>query len=221
MTYVRLNVIVEGQTEQRFIEKILAEHLGHRQIVTTARAVETSRGNKGGLTSYQKAKNDIQRWLKEDKNANVYFTTMFDLYALPTDFPGYDEAQSYPPYERTEILEQRLSEDIADRRFLPYIQLHEFEALIFAAPELLAYEYLGYESQIEQLRQIGEAQNPELINDGPTTAPSKRILRIIPAYKKAVGGIDVAAAIGVEKMRQRCRHFHKWLEKLEQLGQPS
>jgi len=219
VTYVRLNVIVEGQTEQRFIEEILAEHLGHRQIVATARAVETSRGNKGGLTSYQKAKNDIQRWLKEDRNANVHFTTMFDLYGLPTDFPGYHEALSYLPYERTEILEQKLSEDIADRRFIPYIQLHEFEALIFAAPEMLAYEYLGYESQIQQLRQIGEEQNPELINDSPATAPSKRILRIIPVYQKAVGGIIVASAIGVEKMRQRCSHFHEWLEKIEQLVQ--
>lgn len=219
MTYVRLNVIVEGQTEQRFIEKVLAAHLGYHQIVATARAVETSRGYRGGITSYQKAKSDIKRWLKEDKNANVYFSTMFDLYGLPTDFPGYYEAQSYPPYQRTKILEQKLSEDIADRRFIPYIQLHEFEALIFAAPETLAYEYLGYESQIQQLCQMGAAQNPELINDGPTTSPSKRILSMIPVYSKAIGGIDVVSAIGVERIRDRCHHFNEWLAKLELLVQ--
>lgn len=204
VTYVRLNVVVEGQTEQRFIENVLADYLGYRQIVATARAVETSRGYKGGLTSYQKAKNDIQRWLKEDKNSDVYFATMFDLYGLPTDFPGYHEAQRYPPYKRTEILEQKLSEDIGDRRFIPYIQLHEFEALIFSAPEMLTNEYLGYETQIQQLCQIVAAQNPELINDSPITAPSKRIQSVIPEYRKAVGGINVASAIGVEKMRQRC-----------------
>lgn len=219
MTYVRLNIVVEGQTEQRFIEKVLAPYLGHRQIVATARAVETSRGYKGGITSYQKAKNDLQRWLKEDKNVNVYFSIMFDLYGLPSDFPGYDEARSYPPYERTKILEQKLSKDIADRRFIPYIQLHEFEALIFAAPELLAYEYLGYESQIQQLCQIVATQNPELINDGPKTAPSKRILSMIPVYSKAVGGIEVVSAIGIERMRERCHHFNEWLAKLELLVQ--
>ena len=202
VTYVRLNVVVEGQTEQRFIEKVLANYLGHQQIGATARAVETRRGYKGGLTSYQKAKNDIQRWLKEDQNRDVYFTTMFDLYGLPSDFPAYSETSALPPYQRIEMLEQRLAEDIADRRFIPYIQLHEFEALIFAAPEKLAEEYLTNAGKFEQLYQIGAEQNPELINDDPTTAPSKRILQAIPEYSKAVGGINVVNAIGITKIRQ-------------------
>lgn len=219
MTYIRLNVIAEGQTEQRFVQQLLVDYLGHRQIGATARAVETSKGYKGGLTSYQKAKNDILRWLREDQNSDVYFTTMFDLYGLPTDFPGHGEARSYSPYKRTEILEQRLLDDIGDQRFIPYIQLHEFEALIYAAPEMLAYEFFGYENHIEQLCQLAAAQNPELINDGPNTAPSKRILAAIPEYSKAVGGIEVVRAIGIDTLRQRCQHFHEWLEKIERLVQ--
>lgn len=219
MKYVRLNVVVEGQTERRFVEQVLTDHLGHRRVVATARAVETSKGYKGGLTSYQKAKNDLQRWLKEDQNMDAYFTTMFDLYGLPTDFPGYRNAKSHSPYQRIEILEEQLAKDIGDRRFIPYIQLHEFEALIFVEPQKLVDEYLEYEGKLEQLFQLGAAHNPELINDSPNTAPSKRILAAIPEYTKAIGGINVVKAIGIAKLRQRCQHFHTWLEQLEQLAQ--
>lgn len=217
--YIRLYVIAEGQTEQRFVKEILAHHLGHYQISATASAVVTSRGYKGGLLSYQKAKNDILRWVKEHQNADVRFTTMFDLYRLPADFPGYQQAKQREPYARVAILERALAEDINDPRFIPYIQVHEFEALIFADPVKLAAEYLGYESKIEILQKISQEKSPELINDGADTAPSKRIMQVIPEYSKAVGGINVVAAIGLDQIRRQCHHFNEWLIKLETLSQ--
>lgn len=219
MKYIRLYVIAEGQTEQRFVKEILANHLGDYQISATASAVVTSRGYKGGLLSYQKAKNDILRWVKEHQNADVRFTTMFDLYRLPADFPGYQQAKQRDPYARVATLERALAEDINDLRFIPYIQIHEFEALIFVDPAKLAIEYLGYENKIEILQKISDEKSPEMINDGADTAPSKRIIQVIPEYSKAVGGINVVASIGIDRIRQHCHHFNEWLKKLEMLSQ--
>ena len=188
---IRLHVIAEGQTEQGFVKNVLAPHLAKFSVFADARCVLTSKDSRlnkayrGGMTSYLKAKQDIQDWLKEDKHPECRFTTMFDLYALPDNFPGYTEAMGFcDPYERIRILEERLAEDTADRRFIPYIQLHEFEALILADPQQLGQEYLEHDSQIQNLVKMVSGKNPELINDGPETAPSKRILREIPEYKK-------------------------------------
>ncbi len=221
---IRLHVIAEGRTEQGFVKNVLAPHLAKFSVFADARCVLTSRDRhtgkkyRGGLMNYEKAKNDIARWLKEDDNPECRFTTMFDLYALPDNFPGYTEAMGIcDPYERIRILEKRLAEDTADRRFIPYIQLHEFEALILADPQQLGQEYLEHDSQIQNLVKMVSGKNPELINDGPETAPSKRILREIPEYKKTTAGPAVAEKIGIATLRTKCRHFRAWLSILEQL----
>jgi hypothetical protein len=109
---VRVNFIVEGQTEETFVRDLLREALGLRGIFISVRRVETGRkhghAHRGGMTTYFKAKRDIQRWLKEDRSA--YVTTMFDCYGLPHDFPNYDAAKKlidsyqkalYPGYDKT------------------------------------------------------------------------------------------------------------------------
>lgn len=222
---IRLHITAEGQTEQRFVKEVLCPHLGHHNVVASARCVLTSKDNRkakeyrGGLVHYEKAKKDIQNWLKEDKSADCRFTTMFDLYALPENFPGYAQAKKQADkYERVALLEQALQDDIADQRFIPYIQLHEFEALLLAAPEQLGWEYLEDEQGITHLLAEVAGQNPELVNDGPETAPSKRILKYLPAYDKATAGVSVAAHIGLPTLRAKCRHFNEWLTKLETLA---
>lgn len=126
---IRLHVTAEGPTEASFVKNILAGHLALSHVFADARTVLTSKDKKaakeyrGGLVSYQKAKADIQTWMKEDNRPECRFTTMFDLYALPDDFPGYAEAKrKTDPYERVKILEDALGKDIRDRRFIPYIQ---------------------------------------------------------------------------------------------------
>lgn len=222
---IRLHITAEGQTEQRFAKMVLAPHLCPYQVFVDARCVLTSRNKRqgkeyrGGLVSYARAKEDIQRWLKEDKQPECRFTTMFDLYALPQDFPGFDEAQKQSDaYRKIAILEARLKEDIEDKRFLPYIQLHEFETLILADPQQLDWEYLEYDAAIAGLVAMVGNENPELINNSPETAPSKRILNAIPEYDKATAGPAVAGQIGIQKLREKCRHFHEWLTTLEQLN---
>ena len=141
---------------------------------------------------------------------------MFDLYALPDNFPDYAKAKiASTPYERVKILETAMALDIADRRFIPYIQLHEFEALILADPQQLDGEYLEHDAQISNLIAMVDDRNPESINDGPTTAPSKRILKEIPEYDKVTAGVSVAEKIGLQALRVKCPHFNEWLTCLE------
>jgi len=161
--FIRLHVIAEGQTEERFVHNTLADHLGKFQIATDARRVATSRDKRhakfyrGGLVSYLKARQDIQSWLKEDRQPESRFTTMFDFYALPSDFPEYEGAKKLAdPYRKIELLEQAFQEDINDPRFMPYIQLHEFEALVLAAPANLGYEYFDHDEVISILEKALE-----------------------------------------------------------------
>ena len=223
---IRLHITGEGQTEERFVKDTLARHLGFYQITTDVRRVLTSkdkRKNKyyrGGMINYEKAKQDITNWIKEDKNPESYFTTMFDLYALPDSFPAYEKSKVIAdPYEKIRVLEEAFKQDIGHARFIPYIQLYEFEALVLANPENLELEYFDSEAAIRQLQKtlIEFGGNPELINDDPMTAPSKRILAVIPEYDKVSVGSTIAGINGIEFLKKKCRHFCEWIEKLESL----
>ncbi len=223
---IRLHVTAEGQTEQLFIKKVLTPHLSEFGAYVDARAVLTSKDRhmakeyRGGLISYAKAKADIETWMKEDNHQECRFTAMFDLYALPDDFPGYAEARRCAdPYGRIQRLESAFAEDIGDERFLPYIQLHEFETLILADPRQLEWEYLEHDVPIRRLLEMVGEQNPELINDGSMTAPSKRILQEIPEYIKPGAGPMIALKIGLSVLREKCRHFNEWVTRLEVLGE--
>ncbi|MFB2979514.1 DUF4276 family protein [Microseira sp. BLCC-F43] len=222
---IRLHIIAEGPTEETFIRDLLSEHLGGFNISTDVRRVnpgskpKRSKADRGGVLNYENAKKDIQRWLREDKNKDARFTSMFDLYALPNNFPGFDEAKKYSkPYEKVEYLEQAFGLDINDYRFLPYIQLHEFEALILSEPSKLNNIFVGYEEAIDQLVQKCEGyESPELINEGQTTAPSKRIIQAIPGYSKISDGLTIVQSIGLDNIRSKCHHFNQWIARLENL----
>lgn len=222
----RLHITAEGQTEESFVNDTLKPHLASYGVYADVRRVLTGKKHgklyRGGMTNYAKAKNDIVRWLKEEQgNGDVAFTTMFDLYALPEDFPGFAEAKRLNnPYQKVAAIEEAFARDIDDYRFIPYIQLHEFEALLFVNPQLFEIEYFDTPEAIDELQKIAEKfANPELIDQGPETAPSKRIIKVLPDYennKPAVGSM-IAHEIGIDELRKACAHFNEWLAKLEQL----
>lgn len=221
---IRLHITAEGQTEQAFVKIVLAPWLAQFNVFADARCVLTSKDKRaakeyrGGLLSYEKAKADMQAWLKEDNHAECRFTTMFDLYALPDCFPGYAAAKRISDrYERVQFLEQALARDIDDFRFIPYLQLHEFEALILADAQKLDWEYMEHDRAIRNLLNMVDGQNPELINDRPDKAPSKRIIAEIPEYDKVSAGVTVTKKIGLPVLRAKCRHFNEWLTCLESL----
>jgi len=221
--FIRLNITAEGQTEEKFVKTCLSSYLGDKNISTDVRSILTRKDKfkhyRGGLINYKKAKRDIQTWMKHDNTDNVFFTTMFDYYALPNDFPHFEESKKIRnPYERVAFLEKKFEEDINDRRFIAYIQLHEFEALLFSNPKILSEYYFEYENEIEKLVQISkEFVNPELINDKPATAPSKRLKNIIPPFDKVNIGAIAICRIGIENLKQSCKHFNDWITKLESI----
>jgi hypothetical protein len=220
---IRLNFIVEGKTEQAFIRDVITPYLSKYNIFATARCVETGRKRgkiyRGGLSNYEKVRADILHWINQEQGSNVFFTCMFDLYRLPDSFPGYsDTINISDPYQKVTILENHLCNDIAHERdrFFPYIQLHEFEALIFSYPEKIISRFPGQSSAIKRLTEIKkEYDTPEVINlDNP---PSKRLISLIPSYNKTKDGTSITSSIGLEKIRQECPHFNEWIEKLEAL----
>src|SRR6185369_4543528 len=144
------------------------------------------------------------------------------LYAIQTDLPGFAEAEKlrHLPVHRVEALEAEFARDLGDHRFVPYIQLHEYEAYLFSDPTWFAYFYDHHEKQIAALKAIADGHDtPELIDDGPHSAPSKRIIAELPDYAgaKSAVGPQVAELIGLEVIRNRCPHFAAWISRLELL----
>lgn len=226
---IRLHLVVEGMTEVRFVNRLLAAYLGESNVFADARAVETSRkGGKifwGGGKDYELYKNDLDRWMKEDNHPEVYFSTMIDLYALPHDFPHYEEAQKITnPFRKIRDLETAFREDISHPRFIPYLQLHEFEALLLPEPNRFIEVFPTHQNEINRIIKICSlGESPELINDDPEGAPSKRIIKELPDYQgqKASAGPQIALAIGLPFIRGKCAHFNEWLTKLENLDRAS
>jgi hypothetical protein len=224
----RLYLFAEGQTEQTFATNALSPHLANMgvyldHVILIAHAKKGRKVHRGGGRKYIPMKNDILKFLAQEKARDVFFTTMIDLYAIATEFPGLEGAEKlrHSPNKRVEALEQAFADDIGDPRFIPYIQLHEFEAYLFSDPAQFGFFYKRHEKAISALKAIANGETtPELINDGPHSAPSKRIITEFPDYEgaKAVVGPLVAELIGLDVIRGKCPHFDAWLSRLEQLG---
>lgn len=166
---------------------------------------------------------DLGNLLLQHKHDDTRFTTMFDLYALHTGFPGWDEAekQRHFPRERVLTLESAFAADVGDRRFIPHIQLHEFETILLCEPGHFALVYQDSGPAIASLQaDVTSATTPELVNDGEATAPSKRISKWFPQYprEKTSIGVELAECVGIGTTRSRCAHFDGWLKTLESLN---
>lgn len=225
---VRLYLFAEGQTEQTFADTLIKPHLAQYEVfmhnpILIAHAKKKGQMHRGGGRKYVPMRDDIVRFLKQEKASDVFFTTMIDLYAIHPDFPGLAESKSMHQdrLQRVEFLEQRFADNISDPRFIPYIQLHEYEAYLFADPTCFEYLYAHRPKEIEALKAIAnQYDTPELINDGQQTAPSKRLIAQFPDYEKAKSafGPQLAEKIGLQVIRSRCPHFNKWLSRLESLN---
>ncbi len=222
----RLHMFVEGTTEQVFVATVLVRHLADFGVYLEKPvlvATKKGRNGRGGGRRFRPMQNDIDRRLKEDDGSDVYFTTIIDLYALYCDFPGREEADKVrcDPYKRVSALVGSWQEETTDDRFIPFIQLHEFEAYLFVDVSRFAEFFDNARRGIVALQKVADSvQSPELIDDGQNTAPSKRIIAQFPAYErlKTTVGPQMAGDIGLRAIRSRCPHFDAWLERLEGLG---
>jgi len=223
MNWRRLYITVEGPTEKAFADLALTPHLANYNIEVKPRVVLTNRklGKRGGILDFAQIEGDLRRLMKQDGHPEACFTTMLDLYALPHEFPGWNEARKKSlPLERVITLEEALQLNLGDVRFHPYIQLHEFEALLYCDLGELQRRLSDSALGIVALREEVSHLRPEEINEGTTTAPSKRIINHLPVYEwsKVRVGAPAAAAIGLAVLRGKCPHFNQWLTKLEQLA---
>ncbi len=225
-----LLILAEGQTERTFARDVIGPHLnalGIRVDSTLLNPKDKSTGKShGGAVSYAKVKRHLDQLMRQDRRNVRFFSTMIDLYKLPTDFPRYRDAETLRqrPLDRVHALETAFAADVSSRRFIPYLQLHEFEACLFVDPGAFASQYENAAARIQRLEQIAASfDTPELINDNEQTAPSKRVIAEFPRYgkEKARVGPLVAQQIGLSAIRAKCPHFHAWISRLEQLAAPA
>jgi hypothetical protein len=219
----RLYIVVEGQAEESFVRNVLADVLWASNVHPTPVLLGTP-GHKGGRTSYARVKRDVVLLLKQDRGA--YCSTMVDLYGLGAGFSGHPPPPQLSNVEKVRHVEQAVKQDICEEltddiraylRFIPYLQLHEYEAILFSDPQAFAtgINHPNLWGNFQSIRD--EFDSPEDINNDPETAPSKRVLAVCPSYKKVIEGTQAAAAVGIPTMRDQCQHFREWIESLEAL----
>lgn len=214
----RLIIIGEGQTEQAFCHDILKPYFSAKAIHIQNPTIKKS---KGGIVDWKNLKKEISIYLQSDTSALV--TLLIDYYGIHQKhgFPGWDESlRIVDKNDRMDFLEHAMLNEIDDRyrtRFIPNIQLHEFEGLLFSERRVFDdnfedHEFADYKYMEETFAQF---DNPEMINDGKTTAPSKRLNRIFIGYQKPVHGSLLANEIGLTRIREKCPRFNDWIEKLQ------
>lgn len=204
-------IMVEGQTEEEFVNNSLSHHLKGFGIVNTVPILlETSPGYYGGDVTFKRYQTNANNLLVSDPASIV--TSLIDYYKLRTDFPGYVASGGIADKNaRMDYLEQQITASILDDRFLPYIQLHEFEGILFS-------DIAGFQTYFPRL--VGQVQhiinqypNPEMINDGALTAPSVRLRGLIGRrYKKTFHGPLIALENGIGPVLAKCPRFTNWVD---------
>jgi hypothetical protein len=222
-------LVVEGYTEQTFIREVLAPYMATKSVFLYPMLIGKP-GHKGGDIRFERAKEDIGNLLKQRKN--TYVTTMFDYFRIEQEWPGREEIRrlantgaSLSTARKATVLENATQDRISAEfsqfdsslRFFCYIEMHEFEALLFSDSHAI-YSATGIDKAKLQ-RIVDEFDTPEDINDDPINAPSKRLIELKEDYRKVAMGKAISEFIGIEGIRSKCPHFNKWLERIENLKQ--
>lgn len=222
----RIVVICEGQTEETFVRDVLEPYFSPAGLYLSAQTIETSPGHRGGALNYDRVKNQLRNTLRQ-KSAPVV-TTFFDLYRLDKRFPGFDLAMGQGEMgAKVEALNAALAADIValtecdPARFIPHIQPHEFEALLFSDVATLTSVERDWQRHTEELNGIRQqAQTPEHINDQPATKPAVHLERLLrhPRFSKVDHGPIAASRMGLARIEQECLYFAAWLQRIRALA---
>lgn len=233
----RLLVHVEGESEERFVQMVLKPHLLNRGYsIVNARMFgpNKERRYRGGIPSWNVARKTILAHLKNDTGSIA--TTMVDYYGLPkagrAAWPGGLTNKDLNAGDHIDLIEDQVRDDINrglgtlsyPPRFIPYVVMHEFEALLFSDCKTFAQSVSRTADSATKLSR--EMENilskhngdPEAIDDSPHTAPSKHIDRLVPNYAKAFDGPIAAVAISLDFIRQKCLRFNRWITQLEEIA---
>lgn len=218
----RLLMLVEGQSEEIFAKRTLAPYLAERgvfvqpPIVLWTKRFDGGGGFRGGVSNWNQIRRSL---LPLTRDGDAWVTTLLDFYGLPEDFPGYQQARGAgDPRQRVTTLQEEFFGAIAHPRFVPFLALHEFEAWVFAAPDVVA-DHFGTPDLKLKIRQASQqAGNPELIDQGETSHPKARLRNLNTGYKETSDGPTLLEKIGIDAIRTACPHFSAWLRRLEALG---
>lgn len=223
----RVLVHVEGETEETFVNEVFGPYLiecGFSSVAARLLGHARARSRRGGIRSWATVRDDIMAHLREDTGSAA--TTMVDYYGMPQGaWPGRKGASVLAPDKRADSVERAMLEDLSramgegfdSRRFVPFVVMHEFEALLFSDCASFATA-IGHREAAPDLESVrAEFATPEDIDDSPESAPSKRIRRIVLGYDKPLMGNLAMLEIGLDRVRTECPHFDGWLKRMEQL----
>jgi len=223
--FAEVVVLVEGQTEQKFVKHLLAPYMATKGIYLVP-VILNKPGQKGGDVKFSRARNDIERHLKQRQD--TWVTLMVDYYGIKSDWPGYAESKQQPDHvKKAEVMNKATATEVEQlfpvqnrmERFIPYVSMHEIESLFFSNPSCLAKHSGINQREIDKI--LASCKEPEGINDHPDTAPSKRIIKLASSYKKTITGIAIAEETGIPAIREACPLFNAWLCQLESLTERS
>ena len=218
----RVIALVEGKTERRICKEIFAPELFKKDIYFYSTVV--GKDNYKGGNNFSRVCDDLRGLLKQESNTLV--TMLFDYYGL-SKWPNYEQARKAPFDSRPAIMEEAIKNAVLKEfvnlnitRFIPYVQMHEIESLLFADPAVMARVFGRPDLEQEFAQIVTNAGGCEQINDSSSTAPSKRIQRMVTSYKKGAGddahAHRILKEIGLTTVRKKCPKFHLWLTEIEQ-----
>jgi len=215
--------IVEGETELEFVNKILIPYLYSKGLQCNIQGYPiTMSGGGHGVNNIQHFINTITPVL--NYNGEPVITTLFDYFRLNSEkkIPGFDLCmKNILVDDRILCLETKYNDIVQSikpyRFFIPYIQKHEMETLLFAEPA--NGFYLESDKIKNAVIEIAlEYPNIEDINGSEEGAPSKRLENIFKMdnkkYDKVIDGIDIAELTGIDNILNKCTRFNKWVENI-------
>jgi hypothetical protein len=225
----RLSLYVEGRTEELFVNRILRNHLRsfgvqvERPVLAITRPGPEER--RGGFVNWEAVEADLRTLFVARSEPDLRFSTLLDLYALPENVPGYPG----PPTGRragadVDAIEAAWAKHFDEPRFVPYLQRHEFEALVIAHPPALDAVAPAHVATLRTvIHPTANATSAEDVNDGRATHPSALLSRAIPDYKarKPDYALFTLLEAGLDRVRARCPRLNAWLEKWERWGRDS
>jgi Domain of unknown function (DUF4276) len=221
----KLFIVVEGETEERFLRKVFYNAFITQGIHIEAQQWLTNRklGIGGGGNNFDLIENHLRRLMaKYQHDKDVFISVMVDLYAFPKGGNTvYDDEVSRQQNGKNKalLLQDKMKNRLQYQNFIPYVQLHEYEALLLSKPDALLTFYTDKTKEIESLKAEINGIHPEEINETPQGAPSKRIIKYLPRYEKqkTTAGVSTAEKIGLLFLRENCSHFNDWVKKLESI----
>jgi hypothetical protein len=197
----RLLISVEGKSERKFVDQILKPHLSNFGVY-----VGKPQDMRGNISIDR-----VSRKLNSLVDNYDFVTTLYDFYGFGKRGLEDDETK--------ETLEKKIKESIKSNqqhKIIPYIQMYEFEALLFSDAEIMAKSLNVSQNWIDNI--LNEFNDLEGINNSKETAPSKRIEKHAK-YIKTQHAPKILQEIGLLKIREKCQGFNAWLKQLESLGE--